>query len=160
MRKLFAFSAASSVCLSLVFSSAQILRAEIRQDAARNLFILRSGSVEYCLAQRNGTVYLEYFGPANAKPWDLSPAQQRPIPYNEPRVPISMSPAQSVSASVDPGTLNMTACAATPIATRKNHAMGLNAKRPVHPAEQASSPQKVSPLRPLRGCRWTTPAGH
>jgi len=76
MRKLFSISAASSVCLSLVLSSAQILRAEITQDSTRKLFILRSGSVEYCLAQSNGTVYLEYFGPTQAKAWELSPAQQ------------------------------------------------------------------------------------
>jgi alpha-galactosidase len=54
------------------------VQAEIRQDPTRKLFILRSGSVEYRLAQSNGTVYLDYFGPTNAKIWELSPAQQGP----------------------------------------------------------------------------------
>ena len=78
MRKLFSFSAASYVCLLLAFSAAPSVRAEITQDPARKLFILRSGSVEYRLAQDNGTVYLDYFGPTNAKAWEVSPAQQGP----------------------------------------------------------------------------------
>ena len=81
MGKLFSFSAGRCVCLLLVLSSAPLARAEITQDPARKLFILRSGSVEYRLAESNGTVYLDYFGPTNAKAWELSPAQQGPPPH-------------------------------------------------------------------------------
>jgi alpha-galactosidase len=78
MRKLALLSAAICVDLFLALSSAPLVQAEIRQDPTRKLFILRSGSVEYRLAQSNGTVYLDYFGPTNAKIWELSPAQQGP----------------------------------------------------------------------------------
>ena len=78
MKKPFLFSVAICVYLLLVLSSAPLARAEIRQDPTRKLFILRSGSVDYRLAQSNGTVYLDYFGPANANAWELSRAQQGP----------------------------------------------------------------------------------
>ena len=78
MRKPFTFSAASCVCLSLALSATSLLRAEITQDPGRKLFVLRSGSVEYRLAQDKGTVYLDYFGPTQARAWELSPAQQGP----------------------------------------------------------------------------------
>jgi hypothetical protein len=55
----------------LLCATAGLCPAEVRSDFSRHAWILRTGPVEYRLRQVDGTVALEYFGPAGQAAWNM-----------------------------------------------------------------------------------------
>jgi Glycosyl hydrolase family 36 N-terminal domain len=66
MRRILIIATAS---LLAVASSGTICYAGIRYNSLRREWTLQSNSVEYRLAEQDGSVYLEYFGPSGGSPW-------------------------------------------------------------------------------------------
>lgn len=62
------------ICLVFVISA----RATVRYDSSLQEWTLETGGVEYILGQREGSVYLKYFGPAGHPAWPAPAATSGP----------------------------------------------------------------------------------
>lgn len=71
--------AMGAVCLLAICCAPSC--AEISYAAASHTWNLKTGIVEYRLAEREGAVYLDYFGPAGRPPWGPASTQENQQPY-------------------------------------------------------------------------------
>ena len=63
--------------------------ATIRFDSSRQEWTLQTGSVQYTLGQKDGTVYLKYFGPAGQPTWEPPAAGSGPPVFSGARYEIA-----------------------------------------------------------------------